>query len=243
VYAKSSCPQHGFRRIGREDFLAYSPSEQHPSRFIPPERDAPPCIFGLGIQETSAPGPPSSAANSDARVYPLHYLLRRSTNPSARVTDKQIFDAILAASKKDPSSLSTPDWTGRRPLHAAARVGSVVGVHTLLQLGVAANGDLEHHDNCHHLTPLELCQYIMIRAREVGYVHPAGRQFPRDSSDEWAGNPDAYLMVAKILRYASGETGLGTDEDWIRKNKWGCTCGRCTGGWMSVRMRYWLFGK
>lgn len=73
-------------------------------------------------------------------------------------------------------------------------------MHTLLHLGVAANGDLDNRSNQDGLTPLEICKHIMIRMREVRYVHPSGRQYPRDSDEAWVGNTDEHLMIAKLLR-------------------------------------------
>jgi hypothetical protein len=221
--------------MGRTGFLAYSTSPEHPSRSLPIAEDPPAWIWASAASMGENPQSPVDE--------PLHRLIRRSAKASEKVTDKQIFDSIRAAFAKDGSSINKVNWAGEHPIHVAARVGNVVAIRTLLQLGATTAGHLENRDNRHGLTPLEICEHTMIRAREVGWVHPSiGRQYPREPYEEWTGNPEAYLIVAKILRQAGGEVIASTDDEWIKKNKWGCTCGQCADGWLSLRMRRRIYG-
>ena len=67
------------------------------------------------------------------------------------------------------------------------------------------------------------------------------REFSETLLQTWEGYKDEDLILEVLLKRAMGADVLeGTNEDYVRKRKWGCTSGQCDGGWLSKRMRFRL---
>jgi len=67
------------------------------------------------------------------------------------------------------------------------------------------------------------------------------REFLETLLQTWNGYKDEDLMLEVLLKRAMGmDVPEGTNEEYLRKRKWGCTCGQCDDGWMSKRMRFQL---
>jgi hypothetical protein len=232
--------QNGFRRIGRTGFFGYAPVPNHPSRLLHANDDAEPAA------EWTPPttGSGSSEDTSDiAERFPLHGLIACSTLLPAAQAGAILDTQLRAAHAADPASISTAGLDGELPLHVAAKAGSVVATRVLLELSVAANGDLENRANRDGTTPLETCEDQMLKDREFGAMifgygmlagMPAEVQIRNDERKR------GFQLVAKMLKEAMGEEITETDEEWLARRKYGCTCGECTGGWLSWRMRYRL---
>jgi hypothetical protein len=132
---------------------------------------------------------------------------------------------------------------GELPLHVAAKGGSVPATRILLEVGAAARGDLDDRANRDGLTPLETCEDQQLRDREFGaIIFPGGMPggAPADVQAREAERKQGFQLVTKMLREAAGERIMETDDEWLAKRRDGCTCGECTGGWLSWHMRYRL---
>ncbi|TFK52324.1 hypothetical protein OE88DRAFT_1387781 [Heliocybe sulcata] len=160
--------------------------------------------------------------------------------------DDRLFDAVATERgavvshiiqekyRADRQSLQRRDPSGYTLLHIAAVSGNVVAVSSLIGLGFVSH--LRDCSNIEGATPLDLCRNRMEQDRILEEEH---------LSTGWTGyNPD-YLVVELMLRRNMGEESLLEeleDEEYIKKFRWGCTCGQCTDGWLSLRMRFRLIG-
>ena len=64
------------------------------------------------------------------------------------------------------------------------------------------------------------------------------REFSETLLQTWEGYKDEDLVLELLLKKAMGiHISEGSEAEYLRKRKWGCTCGQCDEGWMSKRMR------
>ena len=121
------------------------------------------------------------------------------------------------------------DQDGFTPLYLAAAQGNAPAIGTLLELGAAS--DLNNYANKEGMTPLERIDETMRSERE----------FSETLLQQWDGYSGEQLAVQAMLKRALGVFPDGmTDETYVVKKKWGCTCDQCTDGWLSPRMRFRL---
>ncbi|KIM45702.1 hypothetical protein M413DRAFT_24844 [Hebeloma cylindrosporum] len=60
----------------------------------------------------------------------------------------------------------------------------------------------------------------------------------------WKGHSDEGLSCEYLLKKAMGlPTVVAGEAEYIKKNKFGCTCGICAEGWLSPRMRFQLLAQ
>jgi hypothetical protein len=156
--------------------------------------------------------------------YPLHSAI--ANNNTARIA------AVLAsAHASDPAKIRQPDSMGFTPLHVAASVPNLFAVRALLRL--CAAGDLRNASNKEHLTPLDRLQDTMRQTREL----------TETTRGVWDGYPREALVCEYLLRKALRVPPiLESEEEYIVKRRFGCTCGSCTDQWLSPRMRRCLKG-
>ncbi|SJL02411.1 uncharacterized protein ARMOST_05738 [Armillaria ostoyae] len=218
--------ENNFRRVGRTKFFGYSPLPHHPSRLIQPENDA--GYVGDGF---CAPSPteeelkihgPDFFRNQREENFPLHYSIVGNMTPA-------ITDTIQSFFNKDPLSISRPDPDGLRPIFIATASQNIHAVRKLLELGV--RHDLFNYENRDGLTPLEILQGSMRSLRE----------FSETLLPCWNGYPESSLRIEYLLKNAMNLSVDGlSDDEYVSRNRYGCTCGRCGAGWLSPRMRFQL---
>ncbi|KIJ65695.1 hypothetical protein HYDPIDRAFT_39613 [Hydnomerulius pinastri MD-312] len=210
---------NGFRRIGRTQFFAYSPDPSHPSHSLSIESDLDPEPNPWGGQPPAAFDPFNPPA---PEVLPaLHAAIANNKTPF-------ITQRIQAAFAADPMSLSEQDRHGLRPVYIAAAAENLPAVRALLSLGVQE--DLSKRDNADLMTPLERCAKTMRSSRDLA----------ESILGDWDGYSDESLLVKAALKRAMGHEMPSTDEEYLRQKKYGCSCGRCVGGWLSPKMQFRL---
>ncbi|KAJ7187765.1 hypothetical protein C8R46DRAFT_1052489 [Mycena filopes] len=116
---------------------------------------------------------------------------------------------------------------GLTPISVAVGIKNIVAIRKLLEWDLQS--DLENSNNEDGITPLERLAGTMGTEREFSEVYLG-----------WSGYSDDDLTIQYLLRQAMGHTVEANVTDYIAKNKYGCTCGRCAGGWLSPRMRFSL---
>jgi hypothetical protein len=225
LYSKSlrihTHTQNGFRRVAHTSFFAFSPSPTHPSRQIPSSEDYDPPKFPTE--------PPLSPEDRKSR-FPVHILV--ANEKSANVDN--MLRTVYAA---NPNSICTRDENGYSPIWIAAAAGNIHAARSLISLFSlthplpAVHPNLTNRLNDVFLTPLEKASERMRSERE----------FSETLLQTWEGYKDEDLMLEVLLKRAMGmDVTEGTNEEYVRKRKWGCTCGQCDDGWMSKRMRFRL---
>ncbi|KAL6307177.1 hypothetical protein BKA93DRAFT_718300, partial [Sparassis latifolia] len=214
--------KNDFRRVGRTDFFAYSPNPQHPSRSLAATDD----VAGHEYATDESEDPATEARHQER--YPVHHAIAKSLHPGGGAP---IGDTIRTAYSVDHASVRKKDDNGISPLHLAAGLLSLPAVEALLALPEESGvrEDLTLRDNKDGVTPFEACEHMMRSTKE----------FSETMLGVWNGHQDEGLKIAATLRRAAGEQ-VGTDDEYIRQRKWGCTCGQCADGWLSPRMRYRL---
>ncbi|KAJ7178749.1 hypothetical protein C8R43DRAFT_871920 [Mycena crocata] len=204
----------GYRRIGATSFFGYAQDPEHPSRKIAHLHDFDPCEKYLG-----GPDPIPRFA--------LHDMIfeDKSENIGQRIRD---------AHAADPASIEQPNTKGFRPIHVAVKSANLPALRTLIALGLAEES-FTSRDNGDHWTPLEACEGDMRSSREVAEIfkHVGG----------WEGFEETALWMQAALKRAMGHAMPPTDDEYVAKQKWGCTCGRCIGGWLSPRTLIRLKGE
>ncbi|PPQ84753.1 hypothetical protein CVT26_014688, partial [Gymnopilus dilepis] len=211
--------KNGFRRIGLTQFFAYSPNPSHPSRQLAASADA--------DQPTSKKSTSNLTPAEILAKYALHTAVATNKGPS-------ITAVLRAAFQADPTCIHEKDIHNYTPMHIAAAERNVLAVRTLLELdfeGIRA--DLEDGENDDSVTPLEGLQSTMRSSRE----------FSETLLGKWDGHGNDALACEYMLMKAMGMEvpfGARSEEEYIKKKKFGCTCGACTDGWLSPRMRYRL---
>ncbi|KAK0190556.1 ankyrin repeat family protein [Armillaria mellea] len=211
---------------GRTKFFGYSPFPHHPSRLIRSENDAgyvgDSFCAASPIEEELKIHGPSFFRNQREQNFPLHYSIVGNTTPAITDTIQSFFD-------KDPLSISRPDPDGLRPIFIATASQNIHAVRKLLELGV--RHDLFNYENGDGLTPLEMLQGSMRSVRE----------FSETLLSFWNGYPESSLRIEYLLKNAMNISVDGlSDDEYVSLNKYGCTCGRCSDGWLSPRMRFQL---
>ncbi|EMD30887.1 hypothetical protein CERSUDRAFT_163665 [Gelatoporia subvermispora B] len=212
--------KNGYRRIGRTSFFAYTPNTTHPSHNLTASEDP----DRRQIESQDLHSVPTQAR---AARYVVHSIIVASSTQSV-----SLMDVVSRPYERDPTSVRQRDSSGLSPLHLAALAHSLGAVNALLSLPPEAGvyDDLSSRDNADCDTPLETCEREMRNLRGC-----------RESSKQaWYGYPDDALRVILALRRAAGEEIEESDEEYIKKRKWGCTCGQCIVGWLSLRMKYRL---
>ncbi|PCH42308.1 hypothetical protein WOLCODRAFT_143973 [Wolfiporia cocos MD-104 SS10] len=204
--------KNGFRRIGQTQYFAFSPDRNHPSRAILPDQD---------VEEMKLP--------SDADSHQGDGALRASLHHKIFDKESEIEKTIRDAFAEDPTSIRKRDPLGFTPLHVAAASANSTAVKVLLELGVQHDALDRENDVC--LTPLMLCKNNLRLARELSEM----------LAIVWQGYKHEDLLVEAMLKRAMGEE-VGQDSGYVQRNKWGCTCGNCIGGWLSPLMIHRLTG-
>jgi len=217
-------PQNGFRRIGLTPFLAYSLDPSHPSRNLAVASD--PETPSIDFESTNSSAPNLSPYEIRAQ-YPLHYEICTPTNPS-------IVPTILAAHHADAGDVHKRDIHGFTPVHIAAVNENVHALRALLSLDSDRIAeDLKDRKNGGGITSLEGSENSMRSMKEC----------METLVGVWRGYSDDALSCEYLLKEAMGLPLVAADEgEYIKKRKFGCTCGVCTDGWLSPRMRFRLLG-
>jgi hypothetical protein len=102
---------------------------------------------------------------------------------------------------------------------------NLVALQTLISCGLSED-DFYSRENGEWLTPLEACNKELRADREFQEI------FMRAG---WSGYSEVGLRMKSALKRAMGASIHMTDEEYVSKKKWGCTCGACLGGWLSPR--------
>jgi hypothetical protein len=209
--------QNDFRRIGHTRFFGYSPNPEHPSRLLQAEGDAD------RPENKFVPTNPVPADRDDfMRTYPLHFAI-------IHLPKQNVASVIDAYHTQDPCSIHKQDHNGFTPLYVAAASANAPALKALLELGAAS--DLNNHVNKDGMVPLERLEDTMRTTRELAEL----------LMHKWEGYSRNELKVQLILKREMGISVNGqTDEEYLQKRKWGCTCGECGQGWLSPRMRFRL---
>ncbi|KAJ6577319.1 hypothetical protein B0H19DRAFT_1119156 [Mycena capillaripes] len=136
---------------------------------------------------------------------------------------QKIIEVIHSMYTKDPSCIHLPDVNGFRPIFVAVKSDNLDALRALISLGLS-DADFNSRANGDHLTPLEACNEDMRCSREFAEI------FRRDG---WQGHSDTSLYIKATLKRAMGHPMPGTDEEYVNKKRWGCTCNKCHSGWLS----------
>jgi hypothetical protein len=216
--------KNGYRRIAHTGFFGYSTSPAHPSHAIAAAGDYDPPVF---------PTEPLLSPEQREQRFPLHITIVNTKSPN--------IDHIIRESFfRDPSSISRVDENGFTPIWVAVASENIQAVRTLLSLFSMTHPlpnvhpDLLSHNNAEFVTPLE----------KVADRMRSGREFEVTLLGTWGGFKDDDLKLKLMLKRAMGHViPEATEEDYLAKRRWGCTCGECFGGWLSKRMRFRLQSK
>jgi hypothetical protein len=159
-------------------------------------------------------------------TFPLHFQIMNDKSHA-------VMSYIIEAHTNDVGSIRIPDDMGVTPVFMAAVSSNYHALETLIALGAA--DQLSHRSNVYKRTPLEACQKQLTDDRQFS------RAFGVDDSDS---EKKKLRCIAKLKR-AMGMPEMDgvTDEDYAEQAKYGCTCGECTEGFLSPRMRYRLLCK
>ncbi|KAJ7736870.1 ankyrin repeat family protein [Mycena metata] len=204
--------KNNFRRIGRTGFFGYSPNPDHPSRSIPLDGD-------VGALDDNR-SPISTNFEERQLHFPLHCAIADDKTTTLAATIQSFYD-------RDPTSIHKADEKGFTPIFVAVSSGNLVATRKLLEWDVRAQ--LENADNAEGVTPLERLADTMRSTREFSEIFLG-----------WDGYSDVELTIQYLLKQALGQTVDPDLATYITKNKYGCTCGQCAGGWLSPRMRFRL---
>ncbi len=170
----------------------------------------------------------TAAADELYHQVPLSILLAAGTTGfKIPDIDKRIRDAY----SHDPSSIHIKDNRGQSALRAAVYAKNVVALQALLALPTESGiqEELRSRDET-GWTPTEACERQM----------RSDREFAETLLPNWDGNATDALHVLYLLKTALGDDIQVTREQFVRDRRWGCSCGQCTDGWLSPRMRYRL---
>jgi len=210
--------KNGFRRIGRTAFFGFHPSPFHPSRRLPIEADsaAPEDEFDDLVHDDDLD------EDNAKKKYPIHYAICHDQSSRVGLT-------IRSEYTRDPTSIHKRDTAGFSPIYVAAEKGHVHAVRTLLDLG--ALSDVMDDHNRAGLNAVEKVEVVMRTTRE----------FSEAMLGTWDGYPGEPLRCEFLLKRAVGLPTLSDTEDgYVTKRKWGCTCSTCADRWLSPRMRFRL---
>ncbi|KAF9479111.1 hypothetical protein BDN70DRAFT_932869 [Pholiota conissans] len=201
----------GFRRIGRTEYMGYSPRSDHPSRRLFKEED--PDQLGNEFEDV-----PNMMSEQRKIQYPLHSAIQ--TNKTSEIS--AILKVVHAL---DNTTIHRPDDKGFTPLHIAAAYANPHAVRTLLELG--ATSDLQKTSNSEHVTPLDALQDKMRRDCEVAEVMRI----------KWEGHSREALACEFSFKKALHlPLENKTEGEYYASRRFGCTCGSCLETWLSPRM-------
>ena len=119
-------------------------------------------------------------------------------------------------------------------VHIAAAIENVYALRALFEFdpnGMAE--DLKDTKNKEGMTPLEMLESSMRSKRDI----------METMLGVWNGYSDEGLTCEYLLKKAISLPVTPTEAEYIKKRKFGCTCGMCTDGWLSPRMRFRLSGE
>lgn len=245
-----SAPQNHYRRVGRTKYLAYAPNPGHRSRLLAVEDDVE-CLnkafhhwpsqtdsaSTLGLNrnvrlELTGRFQASCAANAW-----LHRMIESTAQPSGLSTE-DVADAIREAYRRDPALIRQKDNRGFALIHTAANAANLRAIQALLALpsesGVVEDA-LCSMENQAERTAVELCEHYMLNLKHHAQTLP---------DQQWNGHSPDALRCEILLKNAEGFGMIPLSEEaYIASRKWGCTCERCTDGWLSERMRYRMLRK
>lgn len=208
--------QNGFRRVGVTPFVCYSGDLKHASHKLAIVDD-PPYI------SHEVPEPLASDVMQDQ--FPVHAAI-------ARKDELDIGETIRKQYEIDHGCIHQRDPVGFTPVLVAALAQNRDALYVLLELG--ASDDLKRTDNKLGATPLEALEQSMKLYRATN----------ENILGSWEGYPDADLKCQFLLKQASNMSTLASTEMvYVARRKLGCTCGQCSQGWLSRRMRYRLTGN
>ncbi|KAJ7510312.1 hypothetical protein B0H11DRAFT_1183595 [Mycena galericulata] len=196
----------GYRRIGGTSFFAFSQDPDHPSRKTHIVDDFDPDERFMDCDELFVRRALQDAIHDD--------------------TSEKIVQVIRDAHADDPKCIHQPDSRGFRPLFVAVKSNNLHAVRTLLALGISEE-DFNSRENGDHITPLEALHGGMRSNREFQEIF---------AHQLWRGHSDTDLLMEAALKRAMGHPMPATDAEWVVKKKWGCTCDKCFGGWLSPRV-------
>lgn len=157
----------------------------------------------------------------------MHYYLET-------IVEEQIPLVILELHRSKPSIIHDRDYRGFTPLLMAVKVQSVAATRVLLSLG--ASSDIDRRDNVTFMSARELCGTCLHKLKQNDDAQ----------CGVYRGFDEKFLRIKWLMKKALGEdVGVGgrTEEEYVRKRRWGCTCGECAEGWFSERMGVWMYGK
>ncbi|KAH9896748.1 hypothetical protein C8Q73DRAFT_686866 [Cubamyces lactineus] len=242
--------KNDYRRVGRTSFLCYAPDPAHPSRALSIADDVDSHVNAF--QGGAGPGPAPVQQGAGLRIlpdgsfawgehaaqdvnaandapYPLHFMMEAAT---LCIPVRDLPGAIRDAYGQNPAAVRQKDDRGFTPLHAAAYAGNAEAVRALLALPAASGvaEDLRARDNVAGRTPLELCEQKM---RDI-------KESMQTLLGTWSGHSSDAVRVVYLLRRAMDEDIPLTEDQFVDQRRLGCTCGQCTDGWLSPRMRYRL---
>lgn len=222
--------------------FAYTKNSSHPSRSLSvlddsvldaPFTNIPNLKNGsltLGLPYSGDPLSPEDRW----KLFPIHSYIMADNLPEDDL-DYVISKRYLA----DPSIIHQRDDLGSTPLYIAVMKLRVSAVWTLLALG--ARDDIDRRDNIFRLTAREICERNMIEERYV-----------RDGLDgTFDGFDEKYLRMMWMMKKYGDDVDEETDprtrlerceDEYIDKRRFGCTCGSCSEGWFSQRMRVRMHG-
>ncbi|KAI0330692.1 hypothetical protein GY45DRAFT_733716 [Cubamyces sp. BRFM 1775] len=240
-----------YRRVGRTSFLCYAPDPAHPSRALAIADDVDSHVNsfqgrggpasmqqGAGLRVlpdgTFAWGEHAAQDANEANdaQYPLHFMMEAS---AIGIPVRDLPGAIRDAYGQNPAAVRQKDDRGFTPLHAAAYAVNAQAVRTLLALPATSGvlEDIRERDNVAGRTPLELCEQKM---RDI-------KESMQTLLGTWPGHNSDALRVVYMLKRAMGEDMSLAEDEFVDQRRFGCTCGQCTDGWLSPRMRYRLLSE
>ncbi|KAL1666990.1 hypothetical protein GGF50DRAFT_125193 [Schizophyllum commune] len=228
--------KHGFRRVGRTTYFAYSPDANHPSRSLPVFEDLDIDPYKYSQRPLGAMQDEEVAALKQA--HPLHTLmdppcsmtdLMRGLHPGGEPrppppTEEDVAAAIEAAYMRDPESIHAQDERGFTPLYVAVTKGHGPALKKLFDLADCRE-DILSRDNVEDQNAIEAhLEAMRLSNKMMAILGPAPLGFS-----------DGGLQMNYALRKKAGED-VGTLEDFMARQRYDCTCGQCRGGWLSQRM-------
>ncbi|TRM60534.1 hypothetical protein BD626DRAFT_504301 [Schizophyllum amplum] len=219
----------GFRRVGRTTYFAYSPDVNHPSRLLRASADLDVDSYKYSRNSNILD---DNVAARLRREYPLQTLVNPLYSHSEMISamctpgaprppapsTADMVAAVRDAYSRDISLIRVRDEQGFTPIYVAASKGHLPVVETLLSLA-DVRGDILDRDNIADSNAIEAHDQHM-RASVL---------FTQSTSPD----PCAFLGDALRLQYILKQA---TGED----KRYGCTCGKCRGGWLSPRMAHIL---
>ncbi|DBA84876.1 hypothetical protein WJX77_010566 [Trebouxia sp. C0004] len=241
---ETSWRPEGFRVIDRSDYIACCSAKDHRC-WNQSEQDPPSCssieapieglelvlghaIIGPDLDYGTSPTTTGGRRLADMRVVIGLVAAGADVNKSmalhnAVAAQQKACIQYLAAEGAD---VNGQDHKGSTPLHIAACEGKLEYVQLLVRLG--ANCASKDHMG---YTPLDVCTLKMQNLRDIAGI-----------ADTFTAHQDAHLAITGCLQEAALRQNLHASVASIPfyRSKQGCTCGQCSGGFLSPRMKHRL---